>query len=243
MLFVGVAFPACHGVVFQFLAGFAEAWGGRVRTDRAVFQVFDPFVERGACDLVELVHADQDVFGEDLGRQAGNDGIAFAHVDTQEVAGMHANEMVLPVIEIVRSDTEVEIEDADGIHLLHFLVAFAQGDMLGDGLGYAVEDTFEIVYFAGVLYLDENDLPLAVERLDVDTVELVVGTSLVAFAFKDFDGLDLFVQHDGQETVEHVEVSLLPQQAFDGPIETDIPVLQLYSFFLCHDFRILIFHS
>ena len=94
------------------------------------------------------------------------------------------------------------------------------------------------MYFAGVLYLDDDDLALAVERLDVDAVELVVRSFLVALAFEDFDNLDLFAQHDGQETVEHIEIGLLAQQTLDGPVEANIPVLQLFSFHLFHDFQI-----
>jgi len=54
----------------------------------------------------------------------------------------------------------------------------------------------------------------------------------------DFEDMDLFPQHDGQETIEHCEIGLLTQQTADCPIETDIPVLQLFSFILCHGFRI-----
>ena len=59
----------------------------------------------------------------------------------------------------------------------------------------------------------------------LDAVELVVGSFLVAFAFEYLDDLDLFVQHDGQEAVEHVEVGLLSQQSLDSPIEANIPIL------------------
>ena len=81
--------------------------------------------------------------------------------------------------------------------------------MFGDGFRRAVEDAFQVMQFACVLDLDENDLPFAVQGFDVDAVVLVVGTFLVAFALEDFDDLDLFVQHDGQEAVEHVEIGLL----------------------------------
>ena len=110
--------------------------------------------------------------------------------------------------------------------------------MLGNGFGHTVEDAFEIMYFAGVLDFDDDDFVFAVLCFDVDTVELVVGTLLIPFAFEDFKDSDLFPEHDGQETVEHTEVGLLAQQALDCPIETDIPVLQLLSFNICHGFRI-----
>ena len=151
---------------------------------------------------------------------------------------MHADEMVLPVIDIVRSDADIEIKDADGVDFLDFLVAFTYGDMFGDSFGDAVEDAFQVMQFACVLYLDEDDFAFAVQGFDVDAVELVIGAFLVAFAFEDFDDLDFFVQHHGQETVEHIEIGLLAQQTLDGPVEANIPVLQLFSFHLLHDFQI-----
>ena len=124
---------------------------------------------------------------------------------------MHADEMVLAMVDIVRSYTQVKIEDADGVDFLYFLIAFTQRDMLGNGFGYAVEDTFEVMHFAGILDLDDDNFAFTVQRFDIDTIELVVGTLLIAFAFEYFEDLHLFPQHDGQETVEHTEVSLLAQ--------------------------------
>ena len=163
--------------------------------------------------------------GKNLGRQAGYDGIPVAHVDSQTIAGMHTCEMILPVVEIVRPHAQIEIEDTDRVDLLYFLIAFAQRDMLGDGFGYAVKDAFEVMHFAGVLNFDDDNLTFAVQGFDIDTVEFVVGTFLVAFAFENFEDTNFFTQHNGQETVEHIEVGLLTQQTFDGPIEADIPVL------------------
>ena len=110
--------------------------------------------------------------------------------------------------------------------------------MFSDSFSYAVQDAFQVVQFACVLYLDKDDFAFAVQGFDVDTIELVVGAFLIAFAFEDFDDPDFFVQHDSQETVEHIEIGLLPQQTLNGPIEANIPVLQLFSFHLFHDFQI-----
>ena len=135
---VDKAFAGRHGVVFQLLACFLQSGDSRVGADRAVFQVFDPFVQwREGC-FVELVHADQDVFREDFGGEAGDEDVAFARVDPQLVARMHADELVLPVVDVVRSRAEVEIEDADGVDFPDFFVVFSQRNMFGDGFGYAV---------------------------------------------------------------------------------------------------------
>ena len=79
-----------------------------------------------------------------------------------------------------------------------------------------------------------KDLTFTIQRLDIDTIKLVIDTFLVTFAFENFENTDLFPQHDSQETVKHIEVGLLTQQTFDGPIKADIPILQFFSFILCH---------
>lgn len=228
MAVVDKAFLRGHGVVFQLLAGFLQTRCSRIGTDRAVFQLFDPFVQRGECHFVELVYTDQDIFGEDFSGKMRDDHITFTCVDTQMVTRMYTDEMILAVIDIVCPDTNIEIKDADGVDFLDFPIPFANRDMFGDGFGYAVEDAFQIMQFACILDFDEDDFAFTVQGFDVDAVELVVGAFLVAFAFEDFDDLDFFVQHDGQETVEHIEIGLLAQQTLNGPIEANIPVLQLF---------------
>ena len=83
--------------------------------------------------------------------------------------------------------------------------------MLGDRFGYTVEDAFEVVHLASVLDFDDDNLAFTVQSLDVHTVEFVVKSRLVAFTFEDFQNLDFFADHDGQETFEHTEVGLLAQ--------------------------------
>ena len=167
-----------------------------------------------------------------------DDHIPFTRVDTQMVPRMYTDEMILTVIDIVCPNTNVKIKDADGVDFLDFLVTFANRDMFSDGFGDTVEDAFQIMQFACVLDFDEDDFALAIQGFDIDAVELVVGAFLVAFTFEDFNDLNFFVQHDGQETVEHIEIGLLAQQTLDGPVEANIPVLQLFSFHLFHDFQI-----
>ena len=107
---------------------------------------------------------------------------------------MHADEAVLPVIEVIVSLPDVEIEDADGIDFFYFAVGIAQRDMFGNGFCHAVEDTFQVVKLARVLHFDDDNLVFAVPRLDVYTVEFIVNGLLVSFAFQDFDDADRFAQ-------------------------------------------------
>ena len=54
---------------------------------------------------------------------------------------MHAGENCLPVIEIVTTLTQIEIEDVDRIHLLHFVVLVADLDVLRKSFRYTIEHT------------------------------------------------------------------------------------------------------
>ena len=171
MAVVDKAFLRGHGVVFQLLAGFLQTRCSRIGTDRAVFQLFDPFVQRGECHFVELVYTDQDIFGEDFSGKMRDDHITFTCVDTQMVTRMYTDEMILAVIDIVCPDTNIEIKDADGVDFLDFPIPFANRDMFGDGFGYAVEDAFQIMQFACILDFDEDDFAFTVQGFDVDAVE------------------------------------------------------------------------
>ena len=88
---------------------------------------------------------------------------------------MHADELILPMIQIIQTYAYIEIKNADRIDLFHLIVSVAQMDMFGDRFRHPVKDTFEIIKLACVLYLYDNDLSLAVQRLDVHTVELIIG--------------------------------------------------------------------
>ena len=122
---------------------------------------------------------------------------------------MHSHKGVLTVVQVIVPLADVEIENADGVHLLHLGVKFSQLDMLRDGLGNAEEDALQIVYLTRVLHLDDDDFILTIARLDVHTVEFVVFTLLVALAFQYLDDADRLAQQHGEETFEHAEVGLV----------------------------------
>ena len=102
----------------------SKTWSSCIGTDRTVFQVCDPFVERCCSHFVEFVYADQDLFRKDFCRQASDDSVTIARVDTQTVAGMHTGEVVLTMIDIIRSHAEVEIKDTDGVDFFHIQIKF-----------------------------------------------------------------------------------------------------------------------
>jgi hypothetical protein len=125
------------------------------------------------------------------------------------------------VVEVVVAEAEVEVEDVDGEDLLDVLVVVADGDVLSDGLGGAVEDSFEEVEVVGLLDLDEDDVAEAVLGLDIDAVELVVFVALVALAFEEFGDGDVFVEDSGDEPWRMVKSALSRKMFFGGPVETD----------------------
>ena len=121
---------------------------------------------------------------------------------------MDTYEMVLPVIQIVTSLSDVEVENADGVDFLHLIVRFTQRDMLGYSIGNAIKNSLQIIKLAGVLYLDD-DLILTIACLDVHTVEFIFNRQLIAFTLQNFQNSGFLTQKHGEETFKHVEVCLL----------------------------------
>ena len=66
--------------------------------------------------------------------------------------------------------------------------------MLGDSFGHTEQDTFQVIKFAGKLDFHDNDFTLAIQRLDVDPIELIVTEVLVAFTFQNLIDDDLFIE-------------------------------------------------
>ena len=206
---VGAAFLVAHIVIEQLFACFTQAGGGRIRTNGAVFQIFDPFFKRRNGYLVELVHTDQVVFRKNLCRKFMHQGIFLLDTHFQTVARMYARKDILTVVQVIASLTDIEIKDTHGVDLFHFVVAATQRNMLRDGLGHPIKDTFEESKLTRVLYFHYDDFTLAVFSLDVYPVEFVVNGLLIALALQQFDDLHLFVQQHRQETFQHTEIGFL----------------------------------
>ena len=209
MFVISQAFLWRHGVVFQFLTCFFQAGSFGIRTYHSAFQVAHPFLQRRNGCLVELIDADKNIFRENIGRHTCHNRILFLDVDLQLVAGVYTDKVILSVIQIVTADAYVEVQNADGVDLLYMIVCLAQRDMLGDGFGHSVKNAFQIVKFARVLYLDDDDFVFTVARFDVYAVEFIVSSQLVTFAFEYFHDSHFFPQEYGEETFENTKVCLL----------------------------------
>ena len=96
---------------------------------------------------------------------------------------MQTYKIVLPYIDIIRAFTQVKVQDTDGIYLLHFLVGISKINMLRNSFSHTIEHTFQIIQFTCILDFYYNDIALAVFGLDINSIELVVFSLLVTFAF------------------------------------------------------------
>lgn len=85
---------------------------------------------------------------------------------------MHADKLVLPVIQIIGSYAYIKIKDTDRIDLFHPGIVLPQMKMLGDGLRHAIEHTFQIIKLAGILDLDKDDISLCVLSLESTRLNL-----------------------------------------------------------------------
>ena len=97
---------------------------------------------------------------------------------------MYADEVVLPVIEIVGALAQIEVNNANGIDFFHLIIFIPQLNVLRNCLSHTVEDTLQIVELARLLNLNQYDFALRVLGLDVHAVEFVVLRLLVPFTLK-----------------------------------------------------------
>ena len=133
------------------------------------------------------------------------------------------------MIEIVGTLTQIEVDDADGVHLLYLVVLAAQIDMFCNRLGYTIENTLQIIKFACLLNLNDDNLIFGVLGLDVDAIELVFLVLLVSLTLQYLDNPDLFVEQYCHQSFEHIKVSLVAKHALHRPIKS-------YILHVCHRF-------
>ena len=110
---------------------------------------------------------------------------------------MYTQKCILPVVQIIVPFANIKIENADGVYFLHFVVAFAQRDMLGNGFGHPIENALQIIQLPRILNFYDNNFSFAVLCFNIYPIEFIIGSKLIAFAFEYFYYLDLFVQQYG----------------------------------------------
>ena len=142
---------------------------------------------------------------------------------------MQTLETCLTMVHIVVALAIVAVQDADGVHLLDLVIFLPDVDVFRDGLACTVQDPLQIVKLSRQLYFHDDEVPLAVLGLDVDTVELVLSGILVALALQQFDYMDLFVQKHGDKPFENVKVRLVAEHMLHRPVKPDVCVVLFHS--------------
>ena len=161
----------------------------------------------------------------------------------QRVLRVNANQSGLAMIEIVRTFTEVKIQDIDTVHLLYLLIDRALAHVLCYGLGHSVEHALKVVELTALLDLYNDDTSLGVLCLDVDPVELVILMLLVGFALEKLDDLDLLTNKNGDKPLEDRKVRFRTKHVLRCPVESDVPVTLVSHTFTFHFSFTLILHS
>ena len=221
--------PVIHCHAEQSLASFAKAGSLGTFLDAVVLQIVKPFLKRGSGNLIEFVDTDDIIFRENLFRPAQPDFVFLLGVHLQAVVAVYTDKGSRAVIQIVTTPSQVEIEDIDGIHLLHVRIEFAYMDMFRDSFGNAVEHTLQIVELACQLHLHNDDFPFAVQGLNVHTIKLVRRTFLIALAFQYFRYRYFFLQQNGNQAFQHGKICLVAQHTLHGPVETDEFIFKLHN--------------
>ena len=85
--------------------------------------------------LVELVYPKYVVLREKISRIMLRELLLLLYGESQGVSRVHPLEYRLSVIDVVAALPDVEVDDADGVHLSHLGILVALVDVLSDGLG------------------------------------------------------------------------------------------------------------
>ena len=122
-----------HGDVLQFFPCLLQARCGGVFLYASVLQIIYPLFYGRGGHIIEVVDAYDEILGKYILGHFHLYLVLLAGVHLEHVAGVHALEHGLAVIQIVAALPEVEIQDIDGIHFLYLVILVSYLYMLGDG--------------------------------------------------------------------------------------------------------------
>jgi len=80
----------------------------------------------------------------------------------QNVVVVNAAKVGSAAVDIVFTVAQPEVDNIDMVHLANLLVPVAFCQLLGDGFGYAVEHTQQVVHLRIVLHLNDEELTFTV---------------------------------------------------------------------------------
>ena len=105
--------------------------------------------------------------------------------------------------------------------------------MLSDRLSHTIKDTLQIIELCCQLYFNNDDASLRILGLDVNTIELVIDSFLVAFTFQNLLNLDFLSQENGNQSFQHIKVSLVAKHPLHGPVKSYVLLVNHHNSFLC----------
>ena len=206
--------------------------------DIASLQEFDPFVEWSLRHLVEVVNPQHVILREHISCAFPLHYVQFLFPEELLVLSyrqlqfivrlVHTSEFRSAVIHVVLALSEFKVYDIHRIHLSHLVVRFAQSDILRYGFRHAVQHSVEVRQFVAVLHLYYAEFALLAFSQYVHAVVFVLLVFLVAFAFEESVYFEFHSDQRRQESLQYGVVSLVAQQAFHCPVESDIIFSVLY---------------
>ena len=186
IVLVVAAFLASHAHVVQLLAGFLQTGRLRVFTYDAVLQVGHPVLNGCLCHGIKLVDTQQEILRKNLLRRHHQrcrtlNEVLLLGCKLQHRVGLgHALKACYTVVYIVFAAAQVEIEHADGVHLLDVLIVLANLQLFNHRLRCPIKDALHEVGLACQLHLNDDNLAVAGPCLHVHTVRLVFAGVAVA---------------------------------------------------------------
>ena len=222
VLVVCSAFLLGHLQILQLLFSLFQSWSICGIRNLSALQIFNPFLQWCLGHLVELVDSDNEIFWEQLVWSLHLQDILLFVANLQGVARMNTDKHSLSVIQIISANTQVKIEDAYGIHLLHLVVFVAESYVLGNGLRYAIQNSFKVESLPCQLYLNYDYFPEAVFGFYVHSVELVIVAFLVALAFQNLYYVHFLIQQNRYQSFQNSKVCLVSEHSFCCPVKSYI---------------------
>ena len=225
-----MSFFVVHGNVLQFLACFLQTGCRGIFLYVSVFQVIYPFLYGCGGHIIEIVYADDEIFGEYILGHFHLYLVLLAGVHLEQVAGVHALKHRLAVIKIVAALTKVKIKNINGIHFLYLIIQFPYLNVLCDGFRHSIQHTLQVIELACQLHLHYYYLSLAVYCLYVYAVKLIAGVFLVTLALEQFGDGDLLAYKHSDQSLQHGKICLVSEHSFHCPVKPYVFIVYRHNY-------------
>ena len=197
MAVIGFEFGLGQVIELEAFAGFGQTGSVGLVGNLARVEEVDPLVYGHYRPFVEVVYAQDVVLRIELTDRIYPESLLLEGGEVEQLVVMQSAELGFAMIDVVASAAQSEIDNVDAEYLAYILVAFTTVDVFRHELGGAEQHALEVGIFVVVLYLKQDESPLAVFGQQVHTVVLVKLAFLVAFALQQLDDRDFFVEQRG----------------------------------------------